>query len=341
MEIKCPHWMLKWLYLVFIALSTAQPGTVKSVGVVINSPEDAIALLPVVESIRSDFSPDVRVFIIYCFEIENGVERTLRWYGLRSDLTIVFRRHVTKAQYLSSAISSFSYEFENLMPLDAIVVHGQSSLVAAATIAASANKISVIHLDSGQIIREDEDGLSNSAVVRSLASLQITPTDSARRNLLRRGISNDRIKLTGSPVVASMMKASNEEPLEEEFQPTFPHIVLFFHFSGADYPPPMFTEVNKAVLSFKGEMQFIYVFFNANKTEELFHKLPARENVIAMFDLNYKSVLRLLRGAVAALSVDGSFIVEAAYVGTRFLAIRYVHNILRLAVVTFFLMKLT
>ncbi len=318
--------LLKFLCFLLVAVCRAQPAAVKSVGVIINTAEDAVALVPIVESIRSKFSQDIKVFLIYCIDTENIVEQILRWYGLRSDATIILQHHSSAAQYLSNAINSFNYEFENLIPLEAIMVHGRSSLVSAATIAASANKISVIHVESGPIDNSDEDGLSDFALVTSLASLLIVPTESTRQALVRHGVANSRVKLTGSPVVSSMDKAVGEEPLAEEYQPNSPYIVLFFQFSEPDSPPPILTEVTKAILRLNGNIEFVYVFYNTKKTEELFNKLPARDNVIAMFNLGYSSVIRLLRGAVAALSADDSYILEAAYVGTRFLSVRLYSN---------------
>ncbi|MBT8200090.1 MAG: UDP-N-acetylglucosamine 2-epimerase (non-hydrolyzing) [Acidimicrobiia bacterium] len=89
-------------------------------------------------------------------------------------------------------------------PADAMIVQGDTNTVLAAAIAANANDIPVIHIEAG--LRSFDRGMPeehNRVLTDNIADLCCAPTTTSEENLIRSGISHERIVVTGNTVVES------------------------------------------------------------------------------------------------------------------------------------------
>lgn len=104
--------------------------------------------------------------------------------------------------------------FEGLDPLlakiapDSILVQGDTSTVTAAAIAAFYRQIPIVHLEAG--LRSGDLGSpfpeeANRRLVSQIATLHLAPTRNARDNLLREGICDRDIVVTGNTVIDALL----------------------------------------------------------------------------------------------------------------------------------------
>lgn len=104
--------------------------------------------------------------------------------------------------------------FQRLDPLlakiapDAILVQGDTSTVTAAAIAAFYRRIPVIHLEAGLRsgnLSSPFPEEANRKLVSQIATLHLAPTPNARDNLLREGIHDRGIVITGNTVIDALL----------------------------------------------------------------------------------------------------------------------------------------
>ena len=99
---------------------------------------------------------------------------------------------------------------------DLVLVHGDTTTTMAASLAAFYLKIAVGHVEAG--LRTDDiyspfPEEVNRRITSTLANLHFTPTERARQNLLREGVSSDSILTTGNTVIDALF--ATVERLEE------------------------------------------------------------------------------------------------------------------------------
>ncbi|USQ79794.1 UDP-N-acetylglucosamine 2-epimerase (non-hydrolyzing) [Ornithinimicrobium faecis] len=104
--------------------------------------------------------------------------------------------------------------FERLDPVllenapDAVLVQGDTSTVAAASIAAFYRQIPVVHLEAGLRsgnIHSPFPEEANRKITTQVAALHLAPTSTSKANLTREGISDDLIVVTGNTVIDALL----------------------------------------------------------------------------------------------------------------------------------------
>lgn len=92
----------------------------------------------------------------------------------------------------------------------AVVVQGDTNTVLGGAIAANANSVPLVHVEAG--LRSFDRRMPeehNRVATDHLADLCLAPTEHSRELLLREGIPDDRIVVTGNTVVAAAQRALN------------------------------------------------------------------------------------------------------------------------------------
>ena len=102
---------------------------------------------------------------------------------------------------------------------DAVLVHGGSAAALAAAMAASERGIPVAHVDAGRCDGDVTDSLPSEPVRRMLgriAALHLAPTEHARRVLLASAVPEERIVVTGDPIVDAVLSADSSAVAAED-----------------------------------------------------------------------------------------------------------------------------
>jgi UDP-N-acetylglucosamine 2-epimerase (non-hydrolysing) len=111
---------------------------------------------------------------------------------------------------------------------DLVLVHGDTSTTMAASLAAYYCRIPVGHVEAGLRTHDKFAPFPeeiNRRVTGALADLHFAPTEAARRNLLREGVDDRSIFVTGNTVVDALLTVSGTisctPELEERFRESF------------------------------------------------------------------------------------------------------------------------
>lgn len=111
---------------------------------------------------------------------------------------------------------------------DIVLVHGDTATTFAASLAAYYQQIPVGHVEAGLRTGNlyspwPEEG--NRKLTGAIAALHFAPTEASRQNLVREGIAENRIAITGNTVIDALLqvihKLENDAQLQQQFQQQF------------------------------------------------------------------------------------------------------------------------
>jgi UDP-N-acetylglucosamine 2-epimerase (non-hydrolysing) len=122
----------------------------------------------------------------------------------------------TRGDQIGLALSALENAFLDDRP-DAVVVQGDTNSTLAASLAANARDIPLVHVEAG--LRSFDRRMPeehNRVLTDHLADLCLTPTSTASENLISEGIPEDRIMLTGNTIVEAVNTLLPVSGLREE-----------------------------------------------------------------------------------------------------------------------------
>ncbi|MCI3927772.1 non-hydrolyzing UDP-N-acetylglucosamine 2-epimerase [Streptomyces sp. AN091965] len=182
----------------------------RSVAVVLGTRPEAIKFAPVIRALKDDprFAPTV----ISTGQHRQMLDETLDAFGLKPDIDLeIMAPRQTLSQVTSRSLQGLGEVFKDLQT-EAVLVHGDTATTLAGALSGFHHQIPVIHVEAG--LRSGhlnspfpEEG--NRRLVAQVSALHLAPTPGNRANLLREGIADDTIVVTGNTVIDALRWASD------------------------------------------------------------------------------------------------------------------------------------
>ena len=179
--------------------------------VVFGTRPEAIKMAPLVRELQR-LSSEFECKVCLTGQHREMLDQVLQVFNLQSDFDLdVMAQNQTLIEMTCRVLSGTEEVFKVWRP-DIVLVHGDTSSAFAATIAAFYNRIDVGHVEAGLRTFDlyspwPEEG--NRKSIASLAKYHFAPTDSAKQNLLREGIDESQIFVTGNTVIDALHWASD------------------------------------------------------------------------------------------------------------------------------------
>ncbi|GAB3296419.1 UDP-N-acetylglucosamine 2-epimerase (non-hydrolyzing) [Epidermidibacterium keratini] len=169
---------------------------------------EAIKLAPVIKELESDSRFESVVAVTA--QHREMLDQVNEVFGIipHHDLNVY-----GAGQSLNSLVSKV---FHGLDPVvekvnpDAVLVQGDTSTVAAASIAAFYRQIPVVHLEAGLRsgnIQSPFPEEANRKITSQVTALHLAPTEKSRENLLAEGVESSTIVVTGNTVIDALLGA--------------------------------------------------------------------------------------------------------------------------------------
>ena len=170
---------------------------------------EAIKLAPVVRELSEH--PNFHCKLCVTGQHRELLRQVLDLFGLRPDWNLEIMRPDQDLPYLTgAALSGVAAVLASWRP-DRVIVQGDTTTTFAAALAAFYQKIPVAHVEAG--LRTDDIYAPwpeevNRSLVSRVADLHFAPTARARDNLLREGIDQGRIFVTGNTGIDALLWVS-------------------------------------------------------------------------------------------------------------------------------------
>lgn len=175
---------------------------------------EAIKMAPVVLGLRDD--PDVESRVCVTAQHRKMLDQVLSAFSIQPDFDLdIMRPDQSLPDITSRVLKAVGVCLRQCQP-DLVLVHGDTTTCFSAALAAFYEQIPIGHIEAGlrsQDLHQPYPEEANRRMVGSIADLHFAPTEQARQNLLRTGISANRIFVTGNTVIDALLMTRNK--LEE------------------------------------------------------------------------------------------------------------------------------
>jgi UDP-N-acetylglucosamine 2-epimerase (non-hydrolysing) len=298
---------------------------------------EAIKLAPVIQQLEKDtrFKP----IVVVTAQHREMLDQALDLFKIKPNRDLdLMRDNQDLASLTASIFTHLDPVFEEFKP-DWLLVQGDTTTVMAATLAAFYRRIKIGHVEAGLRTGDKWQPFPeeiNRRVVSVTADLHFAPTEWARNNLLREGISDDLIKVTGNTIIDAL-KQITAFPVPKEIEDLLgkkeilsreKQLIVITAHRRENFGTPI-KNICAALQSladrYRNKIEIIYpVHLNPNVNEPVHKMLNNIPNITLLPPLGYLSLVHLLKHAHLILTDSGGIQEEATGLGIPCLVLRQV-----------------
>lgn len=171
---------------------------------------EAIKMAPLIGELSRH--PDVfRSLVCVTAQHREMLDQTLSLFDIRPDFDLdIMKPGQDLFDITSGVLHGLKPVLEQAMP-DVVLVHGDTTTTMAASMASFYLKVRVAHVEAGLRTRNMHAPFPeemNRRIAGVLADIHFAPTETARQNLLREGIANENIFITGNTVIDALLSVA-------------------------------------------------------------------------------------------------------------------------------------
>lgn len=307
----------------------------RKIMVVFGTRPEAIKMAPVVSALRN--TPGIRPIIVVTAQHRQMLDQVLDLFAITPDDDLdVMEPGQTLAGAFGKILSGMSEVIARRQP-DLILVHGDTSTTLASALAAFYNKTPIGHVEAG--LRTGNlyapwPEEANRRLTAPLAAWHFAPTDGARQNLLREGIADARIIVTGNTVIDALLEVTGridrDPTLERRLAASFPFLradkrLLLVTGHRRENFGDGFESICHALrmLAERGDIQVVYpVHLNPNVQAPVQRILGDIDAVHLIAPQDYLPFVYLMRRAYLIVTDSGGIQEEAPSLGKPVLVMR-------------------
>lgn len=173
---------------------------------------EAIKMAPLVNALSADERFDSKVCVTA--QHREMLDQVLRIFSIQPDYDLnIMQERQTLTDITTNALSGLERVIREAAP-DIILVHGDTTTTFVGSLAAFYNKVQVGHVEAGlrtfnKYFPYPEE--MNRKLTGAIADLHFAPTSNSKANLLREGISEEAIYVTGNTAIDALKTTVRED----------------------------------------------------------------------------------------------------------------------------------
>lgn len=294
---------------------------------------EAVKMAPVVRALAA--APGVEARVCVTAQHRQMLDQILRLFEIKPDYDLDLMREDQSLAELSAAI------FTGLDPVllearpDWVLVQGDTTTVAIASLLAYYRRIRVGHVEAGLRTGDRWQPFPeeiNRRVASVVADLHFAPTEWARQNLLREGVPEAAVVVTGNPVIDALQVVANQPPpaevtrLLERLEIGKRRLVLVTAHRRENFGQPL-ENICLALrdLAGRGDVEIVYpVHLNPHVQEPVRRLLAGTPYITLLPPLDYLPLIHIMKRAALVLTDSGGIQEEAPAFGVPVLVLRAV-----------------
>ena len=292
---------------------------------------EAIKVAPVIRALEE--SPRLESVTVVTGQHREMLDQVNDIFGITPDHDLDVFAHGQALNVLMAKV------FERLDPVlekespDALVVQGDTSTVAAASLAAFYRKIPVVHIEAGLRsgdIHSPFPEEANRKVTSQVTSVHLAPTPTSKANLLRETVPEKSIVVTGNTVIDALLHTVDKElPISDPRLATLvaegtPLLLVTSHrrenWGGA--MEGVGRALRRLALAFPDTTTVLPAHRNPIVREAVLPHLEGLDNVVVTEPLAYGEFTRIMAAASVVLTDSGGVQEEAPSLGKPVLVMR-------------------
>lgn len=294
---------------------------------VVGTRPEAIKMAPVILALKNE--PWVNIRVLATAQHRHMLDQVLNFFGVEPDIDLDIMR---PNQALTTLTARLLLALDDVLQAerpDAVLVQGDTTTVMAVAMACFYHRIPIGHVEAGLRTWDMQNPFPeemNRVVAGRLAKWHFAPTENARQNLLREGVSDNDIVVTGNTVIDSLLRvAARDLPPSAILDPTKRLILMTAH-RRENFGEP-FERICRALLTLldrNPDVQVLYpVHPNPNIRETAHRLLGQHSRVVLCEPLDYLPFVAAMKRAYLILSDSGGVQEEAPALGKPVLVLRH------------------
>ena len=293
---------------------------------------EAVKMAPVVRMLENAEGVESRVCVTA--QHRQMLDQVLGLFEIKPDYDLDLMRDNQSLAQLSAAIfTHLDPVFSDFKP-DWVLAQGDTTTVAITSLLAYFHRIKFGHVEAGLRTHDKWQPFPeevNRRVAGVVADLHFAPTEWSQQNLLREGIDENIVKVTGNTVIDALQHVRKQtEPADItqliESKVGEKKLVLVTAHRRENFGSPMEDICNALLtLASRGDVQIVYpVHLNPNVQEPVNRLLKGKENITLLPPLDYLPLVHLMKHATLILTDSGGIQEEAPAFGVPTLVLREV-----------------
>ncbi len=297
---------------------------------------EAVKMAPVIKALEN--SPDIESIVCITAQHREMLDQVLALFNITPDIDLdLMKKNQTLADLTARILQTLSPVIQSVQP-EWILAQGDTTTVMTTTLLGYYHQIKVGHIEAGLRTHNKWEPFPeeiNRRIAGVVADLHFAPTQHSKENLLREGVPDDHIKVTGNTVIDALNEISSREPdsatkslLASLGIPSKKKLVLVTVHRRENFGEPMkriFTAINKLAEKYKNDVQFVYpVHLNPKVQEPARQILGGTPNIQLIDPISYLQIIHIIKNALLVLTDSGGIQEEATAMHIPTLVLRNV-----------------
>ncbi|TCT12935.1 UDP-N-acetylglucosamine 2-epimerase [Natranaerovirga pectinivora] len=292
---------------------------------------EAIKMAPLVKELEKE--PQIKSIVCVTAQHREMLDMVLELFDIKPDYDLNIMAH---GQTIIDIISKSLYGLDEIMKKekpDIVLVHGDTTTTCAGAQAAFLNKIDVGHVEaglrSGNIYSPFPEEM-NRKITGTIANMHFAPTLGNKLNLLREGVNEDGIFVTGNTVIDALHQVINKDYLFDSdelnnIDYNNKKVILLTCHRRENWGQPMediFRSV-KSIIETNQSVEVIFPMHMNPKIRELAYNIFNGEQRIHLIDpLDYEPFANLINKCYLIMTDSGGIQEEAPSLGKPVVVLR-------------------
>ncbi len=303
--------------------------------VVFGTRPEAIKLAPVIKQLeRRAVTGAVRHTVCVTAQHRQMLDQMLSTFDIQSDYDLdLMTKSQSPAQVAAAVLTKLTPVLETERP-DWVVVQGDTTTVAAASLAAYYLGVKVAHVEAGLRTHDKWQPFPeeiNRRIAGTVADIHFAPTQTAKSNLLREGVTEESIVVTGNTsidalrLITAMPRPCGLNELVGSVGSTDDRVIVVTAHRRENLGAPLeniCTAIRGLSMDFP-DVQIVYpVHMNPDVSGPVTRMLSGLSNVHLTNPMDYASMVHMMNASYLILTDSGGIQEEAPGLGKPVLVMR-------------------
>lgn len=302
---------------------------------------EAVKMAPVIQELAC--TPGVISKVCVTAQHRQMLDQVLDLFKIVPDVDLDLMQPDQSLAEVTAAVFTFLDPVLADLKPDWVLIQGDTTTVMATSLLAYYHRIRVGHVEAGLRTGDKWQPFPeeiNRRVAGVVADLHFAPTEWSRQNLLRENVPDERIVVTGNPVIDALRSVADMPDTPEVLQlldrlglthdksPTSENrrLVIITAHRRENFGEPL-ANICRAILRLASDygdrVQFVYpVHLNPNVQGPVYRLLGGTPNITLLPPLDYLPLIHLIKRATLVLTDSGGLQEEAPGLGVPVLVMR-------------------
>jgi UDP-N-acetylglucosamine 2-epimerase (non-hydrolysing) len=287
---------------------------------------EAIKMAPVISALKSQPWADVRV--LATAQHRDMLDQVLNFFNIEPDIDLNIMR---PNQTLTTLTARLLLDMDDVLldeKPDVVLVQGDTTTVMAVALACFYHRIPIGHVEAGLRTWDMQNPFpeeANRVIAGKLARWHFAPTEGSKQNLLREGVPDANIIVTGNTGIDALLITAAKDLVVGLALDTSKRLVLVTSHRRENFGEP-FLNICIALRTLaerNSDIQILYpVHPNPNVKDVAYEVLGRTRNIILCEPLDYAPFVAAMKKAYLIISDSGGVQEEAPALGKPVLVLR-------------------